>query len=144
MRGAKLSAVPGIILQNFDIRSFLFLPAYCGSFKLLNCLLNRLFYEDTTKNAIMAGFLSGSFFMFYPNFTLNSFALIRSVQLLWRKHVQDYRGEKNTVMSSLKSLPMGLIVLWTTTSILFISRFFYPYLSSRYIVMSLNYITGSL
>lgn len=140
-----LLQMPRVFLKNIDACSLLFLPAYCGSFKLINCLLNRLFQRDSTKNTIMAGFLSGSCYMFYPNFTLVSFALIRSVQLLWMKHILEYKGEKyRKLISKIKALPMGSMVLWASVSILFLGRFMYPHLSSKYIVMCMNYITGSL
>lgn len=143
VKQARPHLIPEIFLKHFELRSLLFLPAYCGSFKFINCLLNRIFKEDTTKHTIMAGFLSGSFYMFYPQFTLVSFAFIRSVQLLWLKHVKDYKG-KDKVRNSMKSLPMGVILLWSTVTILFVSRFMYPYMSSKYIIMCLNYISGSL
>lgn len=143
IKSGSLLNIPGILLKHMDIRSLLFLPGYCGSFKLINCLLNRLFYEDTTKNSLMAGFLSGSFYMFYPNFTLISFAFIRTVQLLWLKHIKGSKRD-DKVMRRLKSLPMGMIVLWSSATILFISRILHPHTASKYISVCLNFLTGSL
>lgn len=143
LKSGRIYQIPRVLLKHMDFQSLIFLPAYCGSFKFINCALNRLFRKDTNKNAIMAGFLSGSWFMMYPQFTLNSFAFIRSVQLLWMKYINDYEGPERG-RKLLKKLPTGLIVLWATTSVLFISRFLHPHMSSRYIVMCLNYITGSL
>lgn len=120
-----------------------FVILYCGSFKFLNCFLNRLFCKDSKKNTLMAGYLSGICYIFYPRFTLISFALVRVAQLLWMKNIADYDG-RNDVLKKLKDLPMGYIVLATTVSFLFSSRVMFPYLSSKYIVMCLNYVSGTL
>lgn len=143
LRSSRIMQMPGILLKHMDLSSLFFLPAYCGSFKLINCLLNRLFKEDTTKNSIMAAFLSGSFYMVWPNFTLVSFAFIRSIQLLWLKHIEDYKGS-NKAIATLKSLPMGDLTMWMATTVLFLSRFMYPHMASKYIKMCMNYLTGSL
>lgn len=143
LRSAKFLEMPRIFLKNMEPRSVLFLVLYCGSFKFLNCLLNRYFGEDSNKNAVMAGYLSGVFYLFYPRFTLVSFALVRVVQLLWMKNVKDYKG-KDKMKSRLKSVPMSPIVFWATGSLLFISRFMYPHLSSKYMMMCLNLVSGSM
>lgn len=143
LRSAKFLEIPGIFLKNMEPRSVLFLVLYCGSFKLLNCLLNRYFGEDSNKNAIMAGYFSGIFYLFYPRFTLVSFALVRVGQLLWMKYVKDYKG-KDKALTKLKNVQMASIVLWATCSLLFITRFSYPHLSSKYIIMCLNHMSGSM
>lgn len=143
LKAARVQRIPGIILKHMDMRSLLFLPAYCGSFKLINCLLNRLFGDDTLKNSVVSGFISGMFYMLYPQFPLISYALIRSVQLMWMKHIKSYSGD-DKMRNHLKSLPMALIVLWLSGSVLFICRVMYPHMSSKYMVDTFNYISGSL
>lgn len=132
-----------MIAKNFEFSSMLFLVTYCGSFKLLNCLINRYFGRDSNRNGIMAGFLSGAAYSFYPRFIMNSFGMMRACQLAWLKYIEDYKGP-NKHIRRLQGLPMERIIFMVTASILFIGRIMFPFNTSNYIVMTLNYLTGNM
>ncbi|EFN87751.1 transmembrane protein 135 [Harpegnathos saltator] len=87
LRNPKL--IKTTIFQRENLNLAIFLGGYSGLFRLVSCLLRRIFRKDSHIYAIPAGLIASIAFMAYPNNVIALYFMWKALQLLWNNAVES-------------------------------------------------------
>ncbi|XP_021928347.1 transmembrane protein 135-like isoform X2 [Zootermopsis nevadensis] len=107
----KPSLFPKLLIHRNAFKLGAFLGGFSGIFKLMSCLLRRIFNRDSKLHAIPSGLLAGLTFGFFPDNTIALYVMWKSLQIIYSDGVQ--RGY-------VPELPGGTVLLYSfSTAVLF-------------------------
>ncbi|KAL6417828.1 hypothetical protein ACFW04_001579 [Cataglyphis niger] len=78
-----------IIFQKENLNLAIFLGGFTGLYRLMSCLLRRIFHKDSCTYAIPAGLVASITFMAYPNTTVALYFMWKALQLLWNDAAEN-------------------------------------------------------
>ncbi|KAM0729627.1 Transmembrane protein 135 [Formica fusca] len=78
-----------IIFQKGNLNLAVFLGGFAGLYRLMSCLLRRIFHKDSRTYAIPAGLVASITFMAYPNNTVALYFMWKALQLLWNDAAEN-------------------------------------------------------
>ncbi|XP_070156169.1 transmembrane protein 135 isoform X3 [Polyergus mexicanus] len=78
-----------IIFQRGNLNLAIFLGGFAGLYRLMSCLLRRIFHKDSCTYAIPAGLVASITFMAYPNNTVALYFMWKALQLLWNNAAEN-------------------------------------------------------
>jgi hypothetical protein len=107
----KPSLFPRLLIHKKAFRLGAFLGGFSGIYKLMSCLLRRVFNRDSKFHAIPSGLLAGLAFGFFPDNTVALYVMWKSLQIIYSDSIQK---------GYVPRLPGGTILLYSfSTAILF-------------------------
>lgn len=77
------------IFQRENLNLAIFLGGFTGLYRLISCLLRRIFHKDSHTYAIPAGLVASITFMAYPNTTVALYFMWKALQLLWNDATEN-------------------------------------------------------
>ncbi|KAJ9594711.1 hypothetical protein L9F63_013985 [Diploptera punctata] len=107
----KPSLFPKLLIHRNAIQLGAFLGGFSGIFKLMSCVLRRVFNKDTKYHAIPAGLLAGLAFGFFPDNTVALYVMWKSFQIIYNDSIQK---------GYVPELPGAIVLLYSfATAVLF-------------------------
>lgn len=107
----KPSLLPKLLIHRKAFQLGAFLGGFSAVFKMMSCLLRRIFNKDSKFHAIPAGLLAGLAFGFFPDNTIALYVMWKSLQILYSDSIQK---------GYVPRIPGGTILLFCfSTSVLF-------------------------
>jgi hypothetical protein len=85
----KPKLLKSTIFQRDNINLAVFLGGFAGLYRLVSCMLRRIFHKDLHIYAIPAGLIASVTFMAYPNTTVALYFMWKMLQLLWNNAVEN-------------------------------------------------------
>lgn len=109
MKQPKL--IKSILLKKKNFNLALFLGGFTGFYRLMTCLLRRVFDKDSKYHAIPSGLVAGIAFSMFPNNTVALYVMWKSLQLYWNRGVEKgYLPEYKWFVVILYSLSTALLL----------------------------------
>lgn len=107
----KPSLFPRLLVHRNAFRLGAFLGGFSGIYKLMSCLLRRIFNRDSKFYAVPSGLLAGLAFGFFPDNTVALYVMWKSLQIIYSDSIQK---------GYVPQLPGGTVLLYSfSTAILF-------------------------
>ncbi|XP_036145381.1 transmembrane protein 135 isoform X2 [Monomorium pharaonis] len=85
----KPKLLKSTIFQKENLNLAVFLGGFAGFYRLVSCILRRIFHQDSHIYAIPAGLIASVTFMAYPNSTIALYFMWKTLQLLWNNSVEN-------------------------------------------------------
>lgn len=82
------------IFQRENLNLAIFLGGFAGVYRLISCLMRRIFHKDSHTYAIPAGLVASITFMAYPNTTVALYFMWKALQLLWNDATENGKVPK--------------------------------------------------
>lgn len=107
----------------------------------LGCAIARHYQKPTKTANILAGLLSGTAYLMYPNLTILAHATAAAGKLLWMRYARHKDG-KSKLVNAIEALPMAQLIYMVLIAYAFHIRAFYPKSTPGFIVKTAAFNTG--
>lgn len=108
-------------------------------FQILTCLFNRLYGIESKYANILAGFVAGGFFYFYPQSSFLAYAIACTIEIVWQRMQNSKRPHQ--FIRKINELPLARIFYPIIMGYLFHMRSFYPWQTPTLLHKVMSFVT---
>lgn len=133
---SNLSNLVTFFLKNVDYGMMAFTILYGGIFKTINCWLNNRERNNSWRNGLFAGFVSGITYWLYPKYMVFTFGLTTTLHMFWLGYMKRLtKGglPPSRIVEFLDSMPWSSIIILFCMPMMFHYRMFYPYATPLFV-----------